>query len=162
MHGLLIMHSEKTGAETGILFWYRTDRGVLFPTFSCKTAPLGALFCINSTPMHRGAFFKQTWLLREKNSHLKKGAICSNSTPGALFWYPFFWSPNYYTLPKVQSSQHRFFCWNGCLKIIGWFNIQGPDVKSTPLESNQNEIDFRQESNHIYSHSEWNCHSGSF
>ncbi len=35
-----------------------------------------------------------------------------------------------YTLPKVQSSQHRFFCWNGCLKIIGWFNIQGPDVKS--------------------------------
>ncbi len=22
-----------------------------------------------------------------------------------------------YTLPKVQSSQHRFFCWKGCLKI---------------------------------------------
>ena len=34
------------------------------------------------------------------------------------------------TLPKVQSSQHRFLCWKGCLKIIGWFNIQGPDVKS--------------------------------
>ncbi len=35
-----------------------------------------------------------------------------------------------HTLPKVQSSQHRFFCWKGCLKIIGWFNIQGPAVKS--------------------------------
>ncbi len=37
---------------------------------------------------------------------------------------------SYYTLPKVQSSQHRFFCWKGCLKIIGWFNIQWPYVKS--------------------------------
>ncbi len=27
-----------------------------------------------------------------------------------------------HTLPKVQSSQHSFFCWNSCLKIIGWFN----------------------------------------
>ena len=35
------------------------------------------------------------------------------------------------TLPKVQSSQHRFFCWKGCLKIIGWFNIQGPAVNIT-------------------------------
>ncbi len=34
------------------------------------------------------------------------------------------------TLPKVQSSQLRFFCWIGCLKIIGWFNIQGLDVNS--------------------------------
>ena len=34
------------------------------------------------------------------------------------------------TLPKVQSSQHIFFCWKGCLKIIGRFNIQGPDVGS--------------------------------
>ncbi len=24
-----------------------------------------------------------------------------------------------YTLPKVQSSQYRFFCWKGCLMIIG-------------------------------------------
>ncbi len=34
------------------------------------------------------------------------------------------------TLPKVQSSQHRFFCWNGCLWIICWFNIKGPDVNN--------------------------------
>ena len=31
---------------------------------------------------------------------------------------------------KVQSSEHRFFCWKGCLKIIGWFHNQGSDVKS--------------------------------
>ncbi len=43
-----------------------------------------------------------------------------------------------YTLPKVQSSQHRFFCWKGCPKIIGWFNIQGPDynIKCAKLSAN--------------------------
>ena len=35
-----------------------------------------------------------------------------------------------YTLPKVQSSQHRFICLIGCLKIIVWFNILGSDIKS--------------------------------
>ncbi len=33
-------------------------------------------------------------------------------------------------LHKVQSSPHRFFCWTGCINIIGWLNIQGPYVKS--------------------------------
>ncbi len=33
------------------------------------------------------------------------------------------------TLPKVQSSQHRFFCWKGCLRIIhpGLAEIFAPD-----------------------------------
>ncbi len=86
-------------ALLGVLFWQPTDRGVLFShkkgaprgakiapfkkkkgyrfqPFFCKTAPLGAFFPTNTIKKHPS----------------KKGAICSNSTPGALFWYPSFLS----------------------------------------------------------------------
>ncbi len=38
----------------------------------------------------------------------------------------------YYTFPKVQP----FFCWIGCLMIIGWFNIQEPCLITNKLSAN--------------------------
>ncbi len=85
------------------------------------------------------------WSESIKTANVRKSYLCTpmelisqklslfkRNAPTCMGWR---WRVTYrpsltYTLPKVQSSQHRFFCWKGCLKIIGWFNIQGPAVNT--------------------------------
>ncbi len=63
---------------------------VIWRPYGCYFGALSVMRYRFGTPPTEGCW--QTWLLRKKTPLGKKGAICSNSTPGALFWYPFFLS----------------------------------------------------------------------
>ncbi len=55
--------------------------------------------------MHRGAFFLTNMIIKEKKDlSEKKGAVCSNSTPGVLFRYPFFCECAYAPLTALESK----------------------------------------------------------